>query len=120
MLLTKDQILAVEDKKYEIIDVPEWGEGAQVRLAVMTGRDRDHFESESYEVKGKEVKLKYENLRARLLSLTIVDEHGNKIFQKADIEALGMKSAKVLDRLYTIAQSLNGLGAKEAEAAEGN
>lgn len=41
MALTREQILGAQDIKSELVDVPEWGEGAQVRVGMMSGTARD-------------------------------------------------------------------------------
>lgn len=43
MLLTAQQILAVRTAKTRTVDVPEWGEGAQVLVGVMGGLARMEF-----------------------------------------------------------------------------
>lgn len=40
MLLSASQILAVQDKKTQIVPVPEWGEGAEVLVGSMGALDR--------------------------------------------------------------------------------
>ena len=110
-LLTKSAILAANDLKTQDVDVPEWG-GA-VRVRAFSGRERDAFEASLI---GKEGRL--ENVRARLVSLTLCDETGNRLFSDGDITALGGKSAKALDRVFAVSQRLNGIGADQVDAAK--
>lgn len=110
-MLTREQILQCDDLPREIIKVPEWGGEVQVRT--MTGTDRDAFEASLI---GKEGRL--ENVRARLVSLAVCDESGDRLFGDADIAALGAKSAKALDRVFAVAQRLNGIGAEQVEQAK--
>lgn len=111
VILTKDAILAADDLPKERVSVPEWGGDVYVRT--MTGTDRDAFEASLI---GKDGRL--ENVRARLVSLTICSESGDRLFTDDEISALGNKSAKALDRLFAVSQRLNGIGAEQVEAAK--
>lgn len=113
MVLTKDQIIAVEDLKTEELEVPEWGGSVIVRT--MTGIERDKFEESVFISKGKDVKANFKNFRAKLCAVCMVDEKGQRLFTDADIELLGKKSAKALDTVFTVAQRLNAIGPKEVE-----
>lgn len=106
-MLTKDEILKANDIVFKEIDVPEWG--GKVRVKCMTGEERDKFESEIYDVKGKDVKLNRDNFRAKLLGKTLVDENGKRLFSDNEIKLLGQKAAKPLDAIFTVAQKLNAL-----------
>lgn len=110
-LLTKDAILSANDLPMERLTVPEWG--GEVMIRTMTGTDRDAFEAHLI---GKEGRM--DNVRARLVSLTLCDEQGQRLFSDAEISALGKKSAKALDRVFAIAQRINGIGANEADATK--
>lgn len=55
------------------------------------------------------------NLRAKLVALTIVDEEGNRIFSQQDVNLLGKKSALALNRVFEVAQRLNGLKPEDVE-----
>ncbi|MBI0320545.1 hypothetical protein JBF12_47905, partial [Streptomyces javensis] len=46
MLLGKQQILDAQDRRHEDVAVPEWG--GSVRVAMMSARDRDRWEQETY------------------------------------------------------------------------
>lgn len=106
-LLTRDQILAVEDLKRETIDVPEWG--GEVIVKSLTGAERDAFEDSVVKQRGKTRELNLRNARARLVSLSLIDESGSRLFSDGDVEALGRKSAAALDRVFAAAQRLSGL-----------
>lgn len=110
-MLTREQILQCDDLPKETVKVPEWGGEVQVRT--MTGTDRDAFEASLI---GKEGRL--ENVRARLVSLTLCDAAGSRLFTDSDITALGGKSARALDRVFAVAQRLNGIGADQADVAK--
>lgn len=118
MQLTKDQILEANDLKTEVVDVPEWG--GTVRVRTMTGADRDAFEASLMHIQADgQRKPDLSNMRGKLVALTLVDDVGNLMFGMPDIDRLSLKSASALDRVFAVAQRLNGLGVvAEAEAAK--
>ncbi len=113
MLLSKEEILRADDLKSEIVPIPEWG--GDVRVRMMTGTERDAFEASIFDSKGKDSKINLKNLRAKLIVLTTIGDDGKKIFTDADIENVGAKSAKALDRVFAVAQRINGIGQKEVD-----
>lgn len=110
-LLTKEAILAANDLPTERVTVPEWG--GEVLVRTMTGADRDAFEASLI---GKDGRM--ENVRARLVSLTLCDDKGERLFSDAEVAELGKKSAKALDRVFAVAQRINGIGGEQADAAK--
>jgi hypothetical protein len=109
-MLTKDQILEVSDLKTETVAVPEWGGDVAVRS--MTGADRDAFETAMITVGADGTRTPdMKNIRAKLVALTLVDGAGNRLFETSDIERLALKSAAALERIFDVAQRLNGMGA---------
>ena len=106
--LDKAAILAQDDLKTEDVQIPEWG-GAWVRVRTLNASERDHFEASTVQRNGKRVTTNLENIRARLCLLCMVDEEGNRLFDEGDTFPLGGKSASALDRIFTVAQKLNGL-----------
>jgi hypothetical protein len=110
-ILTKDQILSTNDLTKELVEVPEWGGAVYVRT--MTGAERDSFEAQ---ILGDDYKERnYRNVRATLCSLTIVDEDGKRLFSDAEVTKLGAKSAAAIDRIFNVAQRLNGLSKDDVE-----
>jgi hypothetical protein len=118
MTLNRDQILEASDLKTETVEVPEWG--GDVIVARMSGAARDAWESGLIIRDGKKVTPNMENMRARLVAATVVDEAGNALFTEKDVAALGRKSGAALDRICKVAQRINGLTDKELEDAKGN
>ena len=112
-LLTKDQILNADDLVIEELEVPEWG--GTVRVRTMTGAERDAFEESVFETKGKDTKMNLKNFRSRLVAICVVDDKGERMFGDGEIPIIGKKSAKALDRVFSAAQKLNGIGQKEVD-----
>jgi len=100
MALSKDAIVSANDKKMVDFDVPEWG--GSVKLRVMTGTERDRFESEF--VGGNKT---VDMVRAKLVAKCLCDDDGKRLFEEKEIPQLGEKSAAVLDRLFTECMKLN-------------
>jgi len=112
-LLTRDQIFDSQDIQEEIVAVPEWGGSVKVRG--MTGIERDVFESSIMQGKGKNIKMNWQNVRAKLVVHSVIDEDGNKLFTDADVARLGEKSAAALDRVFDVAQRLSGITKEDVE-----
>lgn len=117
-LLTKEQILRVKDIETRTVHVPEWGGDVMVRG--MTGIERDQFEAKILDQSGKKTKVNLQNARARLVSITVVDEEGNRIFNENEVVLLGTKSATALSRVYDVAASLSGISDEDIEELLGN
>ena len=113
MYLSRDAILAADDLPNETVCVNEWGGDVIVRG--MTGKERDQWEQSLQQRKGKNDEMNLENIRAELLCMVIVDEHGENLFTRKDIEALGKKNAKVLSDLFDVARKMSGLAAEDVE-----
>ena len=64
---------------------------------------------------GKDRKVDLTNMRARLVGLTVIDEGGQRLFTDDEVDLLGAKSGAALDRVFAIAQKLNGLSGADVE-----
>ena len=112
-LLSRDAILAADDREYEVVPCPEWG--GEVRLRSLTGAERDAYEQSLVQTRGKSREMNLRNARAKLVALCAVDESGNRLFSDQDVAALGRKNAKPLDRLFDVARRLSGLSADDVD-----
>ena len=115
-LLTKDQILAVNDRRFEVVPVPEWG--GDVRVGTMTAlqRDRYYVAIQRY----READGESESPSAFLVAACVVDDAGASLFGPDEVPALAAKSSVALDRVMKAASKLNALGASALEAEKGN
>ena len=109
-MLNREAILKTDDLPRELVQVPEWGGDVYVRT--LTGTERDAFEQSMV---GKKSKMNLDNVRARFAVLTICDEAGQRLFTDDDAKVLGDKSAAALDRVFAVAQRLNGFSSEDAE-----
>ena len=112
-ILNKDAILGIDDMTTVDVEVPEWG--GTVRLRTLTGGERDKFESDMVDQRGKNNKLNLVNVRARLVALCAVDEGGKRMFGDSEVSKLGAKRASILDKLFVAAQKLNGMTEEDVE-----
>ncbi len=112
--LNKTEILAQDDLKTEDVQIPEWG-GAWVRVRTLQANERDWFEASTVQRNGKIITTNLQNIRARLCLLCLVDENGERLFREEDEFPLGGKSAAALDRIFSVAQRLNGLRDEDVE-----
>lgn len=118
-LLGREAILEAKDMKTKDIPVPEWG--GDVRIRMLSGRERDDFEASMVDMRkdGSQVR-NIANLRARLVSLCAVNEAGERLFSPPDIKLLGEKSAAALQRVFNACQELNAVSDDDVEElAEG-
>ena len=122
-LLNFDDILATQDKEYEDVEVPEWG--GTVRIAAMSGTDRDRWElsmMQADESSERGFKMNFDAYsRVRLVALCLVDDNFQRVFiTDKQVEALGQKSGAVMDRLYEVAQRVNGITEADLDELEKN
>jgi len=103
-ILTREQILEMQDIEYREVVVKEW-EGGTVRIRSLTAQEREAYDAWLFSVKA----LDATTSRSRLLSMAIVDGDGKPIFTEGDIQALAKKNSKVVVRLSYIAQKLSGM-----------
>lgn len=114
-LLSKLDIWEAADSKTEEVKVPEWG--GEVLIKTLSAAERDDFESSVAGTDGKKPNLR--NFRAKYVAKCTVDAHGNHLFTENDLEKLGRKSAKAVDRIYSAAQKLNAMSNEDvAELVE--
>ena len=111
--LGRDSILNAPDLTTEDVEVPEWG--GWVRVRALSGKERDIFEASVTGTHKKNKRMNLDNVRARLVQMTIVGEDGQPLFKRSDIEALGKKSAAALDRVFEVATRLSGISEADVD-----
>jgi hypothetical protein len=107
-VLGRNDVLKADDLSRELVAVPEWG--GEVWVRSMNGAERDKFEASIVQQRGNNRELNMANIRAKLAAMSICDENGKRLFGDEDIQALGQKSAAALQRVFTAAQRLSGIG----------
>ena len=91
MPLSKNAILAHDDKDIKRISVPEWG--GEVCIRVLNGEERARFESIFTE-------KKEDLFKVRFVACSLCDEDGSRLFKDDEVEALAEKSSRVINRLF--------------------
>ena len=115
VLLGRDAILAAEDLRYETVAVPEWGGAVSVKT--LSAAERDMFDEECYDARVAGTAV---DVRSRLVRFSVVDADGAQLFSADDLDKLGRKSSIAMNRIFTAAQRLSGIGAPDIEVLEGN
>lgn len=113
MGLTREQILSTNDRPTVAVDVPEWGGTVYVRT--MSGSDRAQFETLCA---GQP--LATGKIMEKLVTFTVCDENGERIFNDDDVEELSKKNAGVILRIFQKAAELNALRETDVENIKGN
>lgn len=118
-LLSKDAILGADDRRWEDVEVPEWG--GTVRLMGLSGSERNDYQASLVVVgsQGQVQRLNMKDQTARLLAKCLVNDAFDRLFTDAEVKQLGAKNGAVLDRLHKIAQRLSGLRKEDVEDAAG-
>ncbi|MCG3176904.1 MAG: hypothetical protein MOGMAGMI_01868 [Candidatus Omnitrophica bacterium] len=122
-LLDRTAILAAPDLKTEEVFIPQWGGTVIVRA--LTANQRDEFESDLFRIRMSragemQADISYKGLRAKVVSWSVVDENGERVFRNSDRDALGEKNAGALDIIFDKAQQLSGLDDDDVAEMEKN
>lgn len=115
--MTKDEFFKLATPRTETINVPRLGD---VIVRELTAEERDAYEAGIVVRRGKSVEANLQNLRAKLVALTVVDDAGVRVFADKDISAIGRLGSGVIDPLYAVAARLSGITQKDAEELAGN
>lgn len=116
-LLNREAILAANDLPTKDVPVPQWG--GSVRVRSLTGAERDQFELDVLTAR-RDGKISPGNIRARYVAMCVVGEDGANLFTADDVEALGRKSATVLDKIYQEVLQFNALTEDDVDELAGN
>lgn len=117
-MLSREDILGADDLQRELVYIEEWK--GEVYVRCLTGAERDRFEAEMLSDPEEDSRRRFFNLRARLVVLAVCDEKNMPLFMLADVEKVGAKSAKVLDRLFSVAQRLSGMTREDVDTLTKN
>jgi len=116
--LTRSEILEAADILTEEIIVPDWGGSVFVRG--LTGAQRDEFEMQVMEQRGRKQIWNRKDVRARLVVVSVVDEDGELLFSQSDIPAVSKKSARALEPIFDTARRLSGMSVADVKELSKN
>ena len=114
--LTVAEIRAVEDRKLEMVDIPEWG-GA-VYLRPMSGVERD--EMEGLAIRIDDATERGQAIKKFFVLELVVNEDGEKLFKEEDWVWLMKKSSSAILKIVRHVREDNGLGPQAAEETAKN
>lgn len=118
-VLSRDEILQTLDATTETIFVPEWG--GSVFVKTLSAEEREEFENLFINDDGKrKPQTEITNLRAFLVSLSVVNENGERVFTTDDVEELNRKNANCIERIFNVAQRLSALREQDIKALTKN
>lgn len=110
-----DHISNYDDLKKEKVHIPEWDCDVYVRQ--LSAYEQDDIEIKRFAKDGTPIVL---NMRARYVSMCLVDEDGNRIFNEKDIHILSKKAGSVINRLIDKCAALNRLTEEDLENSAKN
>ena len=114
MRLSRDDFLKAEDLATEEVDLSDLpGFNGSLLVRGMTGQERDEYEESMLDQRSGRANLA--NYRAKVVIRCAVDDDGKRLFDAADIDLLGAKSAAALARVFDVAVRLSGLAPKDVE-----
>jgi hypothetical protein len=112
-LLSASQITSAP-RRYEVVDVPEWG--GRVRVRALSGVEREEFEREIMGAPKIGDSPFLPGYRARFARLILCDENGNPLFtDPAAVQQLNLTSAAALQRVLDVGYRISGLRDKDVD-----
>lgn len=116
MSLSREEILAVSDRKILEVQTPQWAGSVFVRT--LSGAERDELEGaiRAAAIAGNVSR----DARARFCAAFICDAEGTPLFTLADIDALTGKSGDALTRITAAGMKLNGMREADVEELQKN
>lgn len=114
VVLSLDDLGAIEDVRYDYVTVPHWsrpGQAATIRIGSLSADDMIEF-VESNEGPAKRT------ASLRLIIKSIVDEKGVRTGRPEHLKMLRAKDASMCNKVVEAILLLNGIGAKAQEASK--
>lgn len=109
-ILSRDEILALDDLPVEIVEVPEWGGAVKVRG--MSAEERVKWLAKVQSENSKEIDTEKAQYYAVVFGVV------EPTFTEEDVEWLRKKSASALDRIAKKWLELSGISAEGAGSLE--
>ena len=116
--LTRQELKDFSDSGVPVpVDIPEWDGSVYVHRRA--GYQRDDWDMKTSEM-WKKGATPTRNSRALLALYTCCDKDGKDLFGPMDLPWLAGKCASALDRIFTVACRVNGIGQEEVAQLEKN
>lgn len=107
-VLSRDDIFSAQDIEYVDVHVPEWG--GVIRLQTLTASQAMMFVEMTPEQRA--------NILPKMVCECAINEDGNPLFTKNDVERLAGKSLRAFMKLQTALLEMNGLTEKAVVEAK--
>lgn len=115
------KILEAEDIQSQELYIPEWDATVEVRSLSGAERNRAIELAKQKAKKGGVPTIDLGRMYVEMIRFGCYDpETGERLFDEADVGALGRKSTKALDRITGVIKELSGIGDDAEEELEGN
>lgn len=119
-VISKDRFLnEANTVPKEDVPLPEFGNGTVIPVWGLTAAERSKYEK-SFTSKGKTLDERLVEFRQRLIVACCRNDDGVQIFTLSDVEALGQKSAQIIERIVNVAQRLSGMTNEDIETTVKN
>lgn len=118
MILNREQILAANDVKTRVVEVPEWGGSVIVRG--LTSLERDRAIARMMNDKNQVDLNRLGEFRVMIAAMAMIDEQGNPLFTEKDVDLLGKKSWSAIERISDAVLELSGMTQASLEQLEKN
>lgn len=105
-MLLREQILCCHDLRSEPLQIPEWDD-CTVHIPVLTVKQAEELYQFTKDAPYSP---------ARIAVYVARDEHGERIFSDADVDALSKKSSVAVNRIVEAYNRVNGGAEKKSES----
>jgi hypothetical protein len=110
-LLTREQILAADDRRHELLSVPWWG--GDIMIWEWSSSDQLYLGQLN-----SDPNFDRTTTHAVYCARSICDETGSQVFSVDDIVALGRKSRRALEFVFDAVLKLNGIETGDEKNAD--
>lgn len=115
---TREQLLGAKTRRFLDFEVP--GLPGRVRIRSLNEKEKSAFEVEFLTKKGTPDRDRVEQMRRRLVCLTVVDATGSTILRDEDVRQLEEIDGAITTAIYNQAQGHCGFSAGDLEDARKN
>ena len=116
MSITAEQLRTAIPKKRESVEVPEFGEGATVWVYALTAGEMNAINASMMDKKWEGIDKDKAKLRTeKIVCCAVRDDDGNRLLTDADAGLVGEWPLDLFDRIWDVANSLNGGLGKNAK-----
>ena len=120
MILDKTQFAMLDDANYSTVKVPEFGEGAEIRIRSLTADQRQRLLARMRAVNEGKMPPIPGGDESLACAMGMVDEKGIPLFSEADSEAIGRKHPALVTRISNAIWELSAMTKASQEDLEKN